>query len=182
MTIIVVLMHRHNHHGRVHDGIFRIESFPDEPVVPKHPPNYERRHVRFVRPGRKQKIIDPLGRSPPAFPQYPGAQPRLPIPDLEIHALADLGIPAPPHHQKFRMRRPHALHCIAKILHQNDVAIDVAENIVPRDLLRPAKHGVQSLGAQFVALDAGLVAKSQFLRCLRRAFLIPEQNHFHARP
>src|SRR5215472_4114752 len=52
---------------------------------------------------------------------------------------------------------------------------------MPRDLLRPAKHRVQSLRPELVALHLRLVPDSQLFGDLCRSLLVAKQNHFHVR-
>ena len=67
-----------------------------------------------------------------------------------------------------------------KIPHQQNVAIDVAEQIVSRDGLSARKHKIQSLCSKLGALYVWFVVQPQLLGRFRRAFLIAKPNHFHA--
>src|SRR5712664_425671 len=108
---------------------------------------------------------------------------RLAFPGLRIRRgeaqrFGDIGVPAAADHQKFAVHGAHALDGAAEILHQDDVAIDVTEQLMPRDGLGPGEKIVQALGAQLVARDVRLVAKSEFLRDFGGAFVVAKENDF----
>ncbi len=65
-----------------------------------------------------------------------------------------------------------------EVLHEDNVAIDVTQQLVPRDGLRARKHIIQPFCAPVVALDVRFVAHSKFLRGFRGAFVIPEEDDF----
>jgi len=74
-----------------------------------------------------------------------------------------------------------ALEGAPEILHQYNVAIDVAEDLIPRYGLRLREEIVQPLGAPLVALDLRLVAQSEFLRGFGGAFVRAKENDFDLR-
>ena len=66
----------------------------------------------------------------------------------------------------------HALQRMPEVLHQNDVAVDVAQNLVPRDRSRRREHIMQPLGPILVALHVRPEAQTQLPRGFGRALLI----------
>jgi hypothetical protein len=60
-------------------------------------------------------------------------------------------------------------------------AIDVAEQLVPGDGPRTAKHKIKPLGAKLVALDMGLMPDLQFVSRLSSAFFVAKENDFGLR-
>jgi hypothetical protein len=64
-----------------------------------------------------------------------------------------------------------------EVPHEDDVAIDVTQQVVPRDGLGARKHIIQPFCALLVAFNMRLVPQSEFLRDFRRAFLITEKNY-----
>jgi hypothetical protein len=67
-----------------------------------------------------------------------------------------------------------------KIQHQDDVAIDVAQDLVLGDGLGAGKEIVHSLGAEFVALHERLVTQAELKACFGSARIIAKENHFDA--
>ena len=65
-----------------------------------------------------------------------------------------------------------------EILHQDDVAIDVAEGVVARDGLGTGKEIVEALGAPLVALGVGLVTESELPSGFGGTFVVTEENDF----
>ena len=79
---------------------------------------------------------------------------------LERQRFCNPRIPAAANHQKFPAHRADTLDRTTEILHQDNVAIDVAQDLVLRDELRSREQIVQPLGAVLVALHVRLVVKS----------------------
>src|SRR5213082_592359 len=179
IAVIMIVMYREHGIGHINDLAIGSERLPDQPVVPKDPPYNESRDVPSVKAARKNKIVNPFGPAPQPVPQNPPAQLRLPVLVSKIQGHGDFDVPPASHHQEVPMPLAHALHRIKKIPHQQNVAIDVAEQIVPRDGLRPAKHVVQSLCSKLVAIEVRFVAQPRLFCRFGRALLIAKQNHFH---
>jgi len=79
------------------------------------------------------------------------------------------------------MPRLHALQRSPEVLHQNDVAVDVAQNVVPCEGARRCEHVIQPLGPILVAFHVVFMAQAQLPSRFGSVFLIPKQNHFHSR-
>jgi hypothetical protein len=77
------------------------------------------------------------------------------------------------------MNRFDALDGGAEVRQENNVAIRIANYIVPRQFLRSREHIVDTYRPECVALHHRLVAKPQFLGNFRRPGIIAKQNNFH---
>src|SRR5579871_5092906 len=65
-----------------------------------------------------------------------------------------------------------------KISEEQNVAIRVAEQVVPCDSLSPRKHGAEELGAELVAFDVRLVAEAEFAADFSGTRIVTEENDF----
>src|SRR2546427_10799895 len=90
----------------------------------------------------------------------------------------DVVVPTAAQHQEFRAHGADAFEGVPAILHQDDVAIDVAEGVVAGDGLGAGKEIVEALGAPLVALGVGLVAESELPSGFGGAFVVTEENDF----
>src|SRR6516225_9955142 len=70
---------------------------------------------------------------------------------------------------------------LAETLHQHYVAIDIAEQIMPRDRLGTGKHKIQPLSAELVSLHLRLMPDLKFASRLGSAFFVAKENHFNLR-
>ncbi len=88
---------------------------------------------------------------------------RLAFPGLRIRRgeaqrFGDIGVPAAADHQEFPVHGLYALDGAPEIPHQDDVAIDVAEDLIPSYGLRLGEEIVQPLGTPLVAFHVRFVA------------------------
>jgi hypothetical protein len=105
----------------------------------------------------------------------------LPIWCSKLQWLADVRIPAPPHHQESLVPTAHSFQRLAEVWEQNDVAVAVAQQVVPRQFLRLREDVIEPLTPKLVALDVRLVAQPELASCLRRTRIIAKQNHLYIR-
>src|SRR5208282_4227085 len=178
--IVVVLVHRTDDLGNVDDGDARGPGLPDQPLVPPVAADNQIGDLR-IKAAAKGEIVDVVIEALKALP--PGAlhDGFLPAGLGKIERQSDVHIPAPPDHQKGRAAGRKSRDGSQEIAGQNDVAIDVAEDVVARDLLGAAENGAQTLRAILPTLDRGFVAQTQFAADLRGARIVAEENHLHVR-
>src|SRR5258708_732978 len=62
---------------------------------------------------------------------------------------------------------------------ENDVAVDVTDDIVARDLLTSTKHIVESFGAERIAIHVGFVMKAELAGDFGCSGVVPKKNHFN---
>jgi len=135
IRVIVVLMNGQNDCGSVNDGHARRPRVPDQPIVPAGAPGEEWRNLAEVQALGKDEIINPLRRTLEVCLQSTGADIRFPIRSREINRGSNLGILAPADHQKILAPGTNPLHSGTEIGEQENVAIHVAEQVVPRGSL-----------------------------------------------
>src|ERR1700687_5124451 len=179
--IIVVLVHSLDDGRGIHDAGAGMPRVPHEPVVPSRAPNDERRSILIIETARKSEIIDPLWRTLVIRLKRLAPHGRFPIRGVKIHWLSDIGIPTLSGHQESATESGHTFDCHTKIRKENDVAVDVAQAIVVRQVLRAVENRGEVFGAVFVALHFRHVANSEIAGGLGGALFITEQNHFSGR-
>src|SRR5262249_33088407 len=101
----------------------------------------------------------------------------LPIRTCEVPGLLNLHIPALPDHQKLRVRSPYSIERASKIIHQNNVAVDITEDPVPCDRACRGEHVVQTFRALLAAFHVRFVADAEFPRDISGALVVTEKNH-----
>ena len=92
------------------------------------------------------------------------------VKDVHVSTLAD--------HEEFLVGRGNGAERGAEIVEEEDIAIYVADGVEPGHLLRAQENGGEEDGAEFVALDLGLVAKAEFAGGFRGAFIGAKENDF----
>jgi hypothetical protein len=97
---------------------------------------------------------------------------------VEGPRLGDIRIDPLANHEEFLVGGGDGAEGGAEIVEEEDVAVDVAEDIVPRNLLSLGEHVVEPLGAELTALDVRLVAEAEFAGDFRGAFIGAEENDF----
>ncbi|MBZ5539031.1 MAG: hypothetical protein LAN61_00785 [Acidobacteriia bacterium] len=115
----------------------------------------------MIEPARKNEIIDPLWRAP-AIGSQSAATDALPAIGLgKIERLHDVRIPAPADHQEPCVLREQGLKRQPEIGEQQNVAIDVAKQVVPGNLLCAVENRAQILRAVRVAPHLGNVGHAK---------------------
>src|ERR1019366_8151537 len=176
--IIVVLVHGLDDGGGIHHARAGMSRVPDQPVVPAGTPDHEWRSILIVKSAREYKVINPLRRTLMVCFECLAPDRYFPVRGVKIHGRGDVGIPALPRHQGPPPQSEHALGRSAKIGEKNNVAVDVAEAAMVREVLRAIKNGRKILGAVLIALHIGHVAYLERPGGFGGALFITEQDHF----
>src|SRR5579859_391740 len=182
ISVVMILVRRHHRFRRIHHRRALPQRLPHQPVVPMHPPQHQLRHPARIQSAPKRKIIDPLRPPLPGASLRQPPQPLLPIPSRKVVSRRDVHVPPPPHQQKFLPLRRHSFQRPPEISHQQNVAVAVAQHLVPRHLRRPRKQVIHPLRSPRAPLHVPLVPQPQLPRHLRRSLFLPKQNHLHLRP
>src|SRR6266436_3606277 len=175
--IIMVLMYSLDDSRSIHNARAGLTRMPHQPVVPAGTANHERRRILIVKAARKGEKVDPLRWA--LVIRFEGKTPhrRLPVRGVEVHRRSDIGVPTLTRHQESAAESGHALSRNAKIRKENDVAIDIAKEIVVREILRSVENRRKIFSAVLIALDAGNVANSEVAGGFGSALLVAEENH-----
>src|SRR5438105_14302182 len=91
---------------------------------------------------------------------------------LKIERLGDVSIPALAYQEKPLAPRKSPFKRLPEILHEDDVAIGIAQILVAVDQLRTGEHVVQVVHAGFVSLFILLIDKAVFVVVFRVTFIV----------
>jgi hypothetical protein len=178
MVVIVVLVDG-EHDGRNVDNRFsRSEGLPDQPVIPASAADGEWGQIGPIETAGKGEVVDPIRGADLSVTGGEVAKFRLPrgafvgpgIENIDISALAD--------YEEFLVGGGDSAEGGTEIVKQDNVAIDVANDVVAGQLLGFGEDGMEEDRAEFVALDLRLVAKPKFAGDFRGAFVSAEKNDF----
>ena len=181
IAVIVILVHGGDDRGGVNQRRSGRTREPEEPVVPTRSANHEFRNALAEKALAKGKIIDPLGgplavRAKSEITDLGG-----PIGAIEIQRLANIHIPAAAGHQKGIELASDTWQGRAEIVEQQDVAIHMAENFVPRECLRLIVNAGEILRAVTILAHLWHMADAQFAANFGSAGIVPEKNDFRIR-
>ncbi len=179
IAVVVVLVYCDHAAGCIDDRGSGVERLPHQPLIPMHSSYNQRRHARAIQSSAEREIVDPIFRPLHSPHQRRTLQPRPPARLQIVQRIWHLDVPAPPDHQKFCALLADALQRPQKIIHQNNVAVHIAEDVVPSQCPRCAEHIVEPLRAGFAARDIWLMAQSQLPRRLRRTRIVAKQDDFN---
>ncbi len=170
----MILVHCLDNCRDIHNAGAGMPRVPYQPVVPTRTADHERRRIFVIKTARKNKIVDPLRRT--LAIRFTGQAPHrcFPIRGVKVHGRGDIGVPALPGHQKSAAECAHTLGRKTKIRKENDVAIDIAEAILMREILRGVENRGKILGAVLVTLHLRNVADTEIAGGLRGALFITE--------
>ena len=155
-----------------------VARLPNEVVIPPDAPDDERRNLGIEAAGEGE-IVDRIGAAANSFLEGELAETISGTGPVEIDGLRDVHIPATADHEKSVVDGLHALEGAAELRQKDDVAIEVAEEIVARDFLCAGEHEIEALGAEFIALHKRLVAQAELAGNFGGAGIIAEENDFH---
>ena len=93
---------------------------------------------------------------------------------LKIERLGDVSIPALAYQEKPLAPRKSPFKRLPEILHEDDVAIGIAQILVAGDQLRTGEHVVQVLHAGFVPFDMRLIAEAEIGADFSGTFVVPK--------
>src|SRR5713101_6565633 len=179
--IIMVRVHGAHPTRRVHDSDTRMQCIPKQPGVPTWTSDDKARNLLIVQAFVEHEIVDPLRRFLVARVEDTLPEGLLPIRSLEIQGFTNVCIPPAPRHQKTIENFREGLHCCAKVAQEHDIAIDVAEPGVPRDLLCLVVYARQVFGPVPVLRDVFYVLNSKFLTNFRRTCVVANKQNFRIR-
>src|SRR5207245_3934165 len=100
----------------------------------------------------------------------------LPIGPREIDRSGNVSIPAATYHQKSRLGRTYDLEGGRELLRQNNVAVDIADEVVSSELLCAVKDRVEPLRSAGIDNDVRLVAEAQLAADFRCALVVAEKD------
>jgi len=104
-----------------------------------------------------------------------------PAGSFKIDGLGNVRIPPAPDHQKFRHLPANSFKCVKEIRKQDNVAIQVANIVMPGKPLRFAKKIADIFEPGFVSLYIRLMPQSKLSARFCGSLVVAEQNHFYIR-
>src|SRR5579863_5689569 len=146
-------------------------------MIPPNAADHQRRNLRVEAAG-KREVVNIVKEALAAFGPGPRNDLRLPRRPRKIDGLRNIGIPAPANHKEGGPPFEQTSERQEEIRRQDNVTVHVAEKIVAGKLLSPGKNEVELLRATVAAQHFRLVPQRQLPANLRRALVIPEEDHF----
>src|SRR5260370_37712854 len=148
----MVLVHGAHRGRRVHDRDASLQGIPKQPGFTSGAADDKSGDFLIVQAFVEHEIVDPLMWS--LVTRFKRTLPEgfLPIRSFEIEGFANVRVPPAPRHQETIERLGESLDSRAKIAHQQDIAIDVAEPAGPRNLLSLVVYARQGFGPVLIFL------------------------------
>lgn len=105
----------------------------------------------------------------------------LPIGPREIDRSGNVSIPAATYHQKSRLGRTYHLEGGRELLRQNNVAVDIADEVVSSEPLCAVKDRVEPLRSAGIDNDICVMADTELGADCRSALVITKQDDIDVR-
>jgi hypothetical protein len=143
----MILVNGSNHLCDVNHGQAEETSAIDDPVIPTGASNGKWWQRPQRAPG-KDEVVNRPRRAKRTMPGHKIAQSFLPVVVLKIPGLSQGHTPVPPRHQeRVESNLPDGRQ---EIIQQHNIGIDVADQIIPSQLLGVLEDKVQEWGAIFI--------------------------------
>src|ERR1051325_353322 len=179
VAIVVILVNGTNRRRDVDQQGSRGARVPQEPIVPAGPSDDELRDALVEEAFAEDEIINPLGGAPAIGAQRQIADSRTPFGLSKIEGFMDINIPAAASHQKGRSLMCDGFDGSKEVVKQENVAIDMAEQIMARGLLGMVVDAREVFSAVGVLSHGRQMANAKLAASLGGSGVVAKKKYFH---
>jgi hypothetical protein len=142
-------------------GCTDTKCVPDEPVIPRNPPDDQPGDLAMVEAPRKSEVVNPPAIALLVSGYGKPSNAISPRSIAKIDGFADIRVPTASDHKKARTGRLDGLDRAQQIRKEDYVTVGITQGVVAGDFLCAVKIAVDKFEPRLVALDARFVAHAE---------------------
>jgi hypothetical protein len=176
--MVVILMDGDDGGGNINDSSAAGACVPNEPVVEPWPAGSKGGQLSFEEAAAEAEIVYKISGALPLGRKRAPSNAIFPVSVSEIEPIGDVRVPTSTHDQKFAAPVGHAFECLWEVRGQNNVAIDVAKQLVLGEILCPVEDPIQVGRVELVTWNRRLQMSAKLASDFRGSPIVTENKDF----